>query len=48
MDIPFKTANDIALWHKRIFESCTDVKCFDAIDGGIYALNSTVLNRINL
>lgn len=48
MDFPFKTANNIALWHKRIFESCNDVKCFDAIDGGVCALNSIVLNGVIL
>lgn len=48
MDIPFKSANDIAFWHKRIFESCTDVKCVDAVDGGVSALNTIVQNRVSL
>lgn len=33
MDVSFKTADNIALWHERIFHSCTDVNCLGVIDG---------------
>lgn len=34
MDVSFKTADNIAFWHERIFHSCTDVNCLGVIDGG--------------